>query len=204
MRFAAALTAAGPLLITLVAAVVLPAGHQTLAQSTATIQVGDYYFCDAAYQNGVCETTVTEGDAVEWQWAGSDVHTTTECAGDFDACPEPHLWDSPVQNAGSFSFTFDTPGTYLYRCQVHPIEMRGRVTVMAAAEPSPTPQPQASPQASPAGQTPVPTAAGPSVIPSGGGAPSEDGGSWPLWLVTAVAAALVAAGLALGARAIRR
>ena len=206
MRFAAALTAAGLLLITLIAAVVLPPGHETLAQSTTTIQVGDYYFCAPSFENGVCETTVNAGDTVEWQWAGADVHTTTECGGDHDTCADPHLWDSPAQDSGSFSFTFGTTGTYLYRCQVHPVEMRGQVTVLAAAEPSPSPQPspQASPQASPAAQTPAPIAAGPSAVPSGGGVPPEDGAAWALWLAVAAGAALAAAGLAIGARAFRR
>src|SRR3990172_7761044 len=102
MRFAAALAAAGLSLIAL-AAVVLPVGHEALAQpATTAVQVGDYYFCDQSYENGVCETTVNEGDTVEWQFAGSQLHSTTECGGDLDACPEPHLWDSSFMDSGSF------------------------------------------------------------------------------------------------------
>src|SRR3990170_4377255 len=185
MRFAVALAAAGLSLIALAAAVLLAAGRETLAQpATTTVQVGDYYFCDQSYVNGVCATTVNEGDTIEWQFAGSQPHSTTECSDDLGTCSAPHLWDSPLMDSGSFSFAFDTPGTYLYRCQAHPIEMRGQVTVLAAAEPSPSPQPspQASPQASPAAQTPAPAAAGPSAVPSGGGPPPEDGAAWALWL----------------------
>jgi len=38
---------------------------------------------------------------------GSQPHTTTECGGDLNLCAPPHLWDSPTQTAGTFSFTFD-------------------------------------------------------------------------------------------------
>src|SRR3989304_6171695 len=165
MRFAAALAAAGVSLIALAVAVLL-AGHGALAQPATTIQVGDYYFCGSSYENSACETTVNEGDTVAWQFAGSQLHSTTECSDDLETCSASHLWDSPLMDSGSFSFTFDTPGTYLYRCQAHPIEMRGQITVLAAEQPTPTPQ--ASPQASPFAATPT-AAAQPSALPSGGG-----------------------------------
>ena len=185
MRFAAAPAAAGLSLIVL-AAVTLPAGHEALAQpATTTIQVGDYYFCDPSHQGVVCETTVDAGDTVEWQFAGNQPHTTTECSDGHDTCSAPHLWDSPLMDSGSFSFTFDAPGTYLYRCQAHPIEMRGQVTVLAAAEPS------ASPQASPLAVTPTP-AGQPSAVPSGGGAPPAGGGATPLWPAVAAGGLLIA------------
>jgi len=205
MRFAAALATAGLSLIAL-AAVVLPAGHEALAQpATTTIHVGDLYFCDPAYENGVCETTVSAGDTVEWQWVGSEMHTATECAGDFAGCPEPHLWDAPIQNAGSFSFTFDTPGAYLYRCQAHPDQMRGRVTVLTATQPSPSPQasPQPSPQASPAAQTPTP-AAQPAGVPTAGGAPPQAGASAYWWLAIVGGGMLIAAAALLAARGLWR
>jgi len=212
MRFAAALAAAGLSLIVL-AAVTLPAGHEALAQpATTAIQVGDYYFCDPSHEGGVCETTVDAGDTVEWQFAGNQPHTTTECSDGHDTCSAPHLWDSPLMDSGSFSFTFDAPGTYLYRCQAHPIEMRGQVTVLAAAEPSASPQasplavtptpvgqpgagpsaePSPSPQASPLAVTPTP-AGQPSAVPSGGGAPPAGGGATPLWPAVAAGGLLIA------------
>ena len=197
MRFAAALAAAGLSLIAL-AAVVLPVGHEALAQpATTAVQVGDYYFCDQSYENGVCETTVNEGDTVEWQFAGSQVHSTTECGGDLDACPEPHLWDSSFMDSGSFPFAFDTPGTYLYRCEVHPDQMRGRVIVLAAAQPSP------SPQASPLAATPTPRLEA-SAVPSGGGAPPEDHGGALAWIAIVGGGALVASAAALAALGLRR
>jgi len=198
MRFAVALAAAGLSLIALAAAVMLPVGRETLAQpATTTVQVGDYYFCDPSYVNGVCETTVDEGDTIEWQFAGNELHSTTECGDDHDTCSAPHLWDSPLMDSGSFSYTFDTPGTYLYRCQAHTFEMRCEVTVLAAAQPTPTPQ--ASPQASPLAATPTPAA-----VPSGGGAPPADGGATLSWLAVVGGGMMVAAAAVIAARAVRR
>src|SRR3989304_5945902 len=131
MRFAAALAAAGVSLIALAAAVLLPAGHEALAQPAVIVKVGNFWFCDVGYIGRVCPTTVTAGDAVEWQWVASGGHTVTECAGDLETCPEPHLWDSGPMAGGAFSFTFDTPGTYAYRCQLHPSFMLGSITVLA-------------------------------------------------------------------------
>jgi len=202
MRFAVALAAAVLSLIALAAAVLLPAGRETLAQSaTTTVQVGDYYFCDPSYLNGVCETTVDEGDTVQWQFVGNELHSTTECSDDNDTCSAPHLWDSPLVNSGGFSYAFDTPGTYLYRCQAHPFEMRGQVTVLAAAQPTPTPQ--ASPQASPLAATPSP-AAQPSAVPSGGGAPPAHAGATLSWLAVVGGGMMVAAAAVIVARALRR
>ena len=131
------------------------------AQDSVIVEIGDYWFCsqgDSACMNTDSgdidvETTIAVGDTVTWNWVGGDIHTTTECAADLDPCP--HLWDSPVQSSGSFPVTFDTPGTYLYRCQVHPAEMRGTITV-AAAGPTPAPTATPSPQASPESATPTP------------------------------------------------
>ena len=204
MRFAAALAAAGVSLISLAAAVSLGPGHETLAQpATTTVQVGDYYFCDPSYVNGVCETTVNEGDIVEWQFSGIDLHSTTECSDGLGTCSAPHLWNSEFMTTGSFSFTFDTPGTYLYRCQLHPFQMRGQINVLAAAQPSPTPTPQASPQAPPAAATPTPAAQA-SAVPSGGGAPPADGGAALWWIAAAVGGMLIGSAALLAARGFRR
>jgi hypothetical protein len=165
--------------------------------------VGDYYFCDQSYVNGVCETTVNEDDTVEWQFAGSQPHSTTECSDDLGTCSAPHLWDSQSMTTGSFEFAFDTPGTYLYRCQVHPFEMRGQINVLAAAQPTPTPTPQASPQASPLAATPTP-AAQPSAVPSGGGTPPADGGATLSWLAVVGGGMMVAAAAVIAARGLRR
>ena len=205
MRIVAALAAAGLSLIATATALLLPPGHQTLAQSTATIQVGDYYFCGPSYQGGVCETTVDAGDTVEWEFGGAQVHTTTECSDDHDNCSAPHLWDSGPLSSGSFSFTFDTPGTYLFRCQAHPDQMRGSVTVLAATQPTPTPQasPQPTPQASPAAQTPT-AAPQPSAVPPAGSAPPPAGAAAYWWLAIVGGGVLIASAAMLAALGLRR
>ena len=202
MRFAAAFAAAGGLLTALAAVLLLPLGGAALAQpATTTIAVGDLYFCAPSFQNGVCETTVNEGDTVEWQFSANVQHTTTECSDDHDTCSAPHLWDSPVLSSGSFPFTFDTPGTFLYRCQLHPGQMRGSITVVAVAEPSPTAQASAVPSGG--GATPTPAAQA-RAVPSGGGVPPADGGAALSWGAVAGGAMLIVAAAALAAGGLRR
>ena len=45
------------------------------------IEVGDEWFCDPSYEDGVCQTTINAGDTVNWLWVGGSRHTTTECGG---------------------------------------------------------------------------------------------------------------------------
>src|SRR3972149_12219182 len=74
------------------------------AQDSVIIEIGDNWFCsqgDSACVNTDSgdidvQTTISVGDTVTWNWGGGAIHTTTECAADLDACPQPHLWDSPV------------------------------------------------------------------------------------------------------------
>ena len=202
MRYAVLLAVLGMSSVA-VAGLALSGGPAAGVQATTTVEVGDYYFCDQSYVNGVCETTVNEGDTVEWQFSGAELHSTTECSDDLDTCSGAHLWDSPLMDGGSFSYTFDTPGTYLYRCQAHPFEMRGQINVLAAAQPTPTPTPQASPQASPLAATPTP-AVQPSAVPSGGGAPPADGGATQSWLAVVGGGMMVAAAAVIVARGLRR
>ncbi len=192
MRSSLSLTAA--VLVTLIFAAASGPHQQARAQTATVIEVGDFWFCDSSFQNGVCETTVSVGDTVQWQCVGSGSHTTTECGGDLDACSQPHLWDSPVQTSGgTFSFAFDSAGSFVYRCQVHPSVMRGRVTVIGGqptATPSatPTPSPEPSAAATPTPSSAEPVEAGspapmPVVVPAAGG-PSAGGQGTPVpwWL----------------------
>jgi plastocyanin len=67
------------------------------------------------------ELEVKAGTTVTW--TNNDVvpHTTSALDG---------MWDSGVMPiGGSFSFTFDTPGTFSYICAIHPSQMRGSVEV---------------------------------------------------------------------------
>lgn len=119
---------------------------------TTTVIVGDNWFCDASYFGGFCDTTITAGDTVVWDYpAGSTVHTVTDCGADCDSPTDSPAFDSGLFGVGeSFSRNFDTPGTYLYYCEVHPFDMFGRVIVEAASEPAPSPEPDEGDDPTPA------------------------------------------------------
>jgi len=82
-----------------------------------TVMMEDNYF-DAA------NITVPAGSTVTWVHNGNNPHTTTSYDG---------LWDSGIiqgGSGGSFSFTFNEPGTYEYFCRPHENQgMVGSVTV---------------------------------------------------------------------------
>ena len=118
------------------------------AQETTTVAVGDIWFCNESFYAGVCETTISVGDTVSWDFGPSMLpHTTTACGADCDSPTATPLWDSGLTGDGStFEFTFDTPGTYLYYCSVHPALQRGRIVVQqdlppTSTPPAPTPTP---------------------------------------------------------------
>lgn len=198
MRSAIALLAIGGLSLIALAGFALGGGSATHAQSTITIQVGDLWFCDPAFQSGVCKTTVSVSDTITWQdidTSPSDIaHTVTQCGAICDDPPpmtplfdsrsdpaddgQPAPFNTYLDGGEIYSFAFDSPGTYLYRCELHPVEMRGQITVLA---PEPSPSPQPPPQPSPAQPSPTPTVFQPSEVPSGGGAPPLEGRSATLW-----------------------
>ncbi len=96
--------------------------------------------------------TVPAGSTVTWVQNGNNPHTTTSYDG---------LWDSGIIEGGSggtFSFTFEEPGTYDYFCIPHEdLGMVGSVTVIGATA-SPTATATASPTA-----TALPDTGGPPV-----------------------------------------
>ena len=107
--------------------VVVPTAGAQQGQ-TATVNMRDNYFDQA-------NITVPAGTTVTWVQSGNNPHTTTSYDG---------LWDSGLLPGGSgqtFSFTFNTPGTYRYFCRPHEaVGMVGTVTVTgggaATAQPS--------------------------------------------------------------------
>ena len=66
--------------------------------------------------------SVTAGSTVAWSWTGTveDPHNVIAENGSFSS--------GPTQTAGSFAFTFTTPGSYSYFCDIH-LEMTGVVVV---------------------------------------------------------------------------
>lgn len=104
------------------------------APQTHTIDVGNFWFCAPQFQNGVCETAIEAGDTVVWDFsAATATHSTTECGASCDTPAMTPLWDSglisPASPSRMFQRPFDEAGVYLYRCQVHPLQMRGRIVV---------------------------------------------------------------------------
>jgi plastocyanin len=63
------------------------------------------------------KVTIEAGETVRWTWKGGVQH---DVAG--------KGFKSKVMSKGSFSHTFTEPGTYDYKCSVHPT-MKGTVTV---------------------------------------------------------------------------
>ena len=98
------------------------ASYGTLTLSTQ-VSVGnpprEVSIIDFAYAPSTL--TVAVGTTVAWQNNGRIEHTTT-------ASPSV-VWDSGLMVPGErFMFTFGTPGTYTYRCDLHPF-MVGSVVV---------------------------------------------------------------------------
>ncbi|MEE8347565.1 MAG: hypothetical protein V3S20_09475, partial [Dehalococcoidia bacterium] len=139
--------------------------------ATVTVRIGDFWFCDSAGPQPCSQphdTQVSAGDTVVWEWGAggsgtSFSHTTTNCADNFTTCSGPREWDSsPSKTTGTFSHTFgseDAGKTFLYRCQIHPTTMQGRIIVQAIATPTPTNTP------TPTTPTPTPTTPTPTLTP---------------------------------------
>lgn len=69
--------------------------------------------------------TIAAGTTVQWTNNGSNQHTVTSGTGSPDG-----TFDSGLLNTGkTFSFTFNSVGTYPYYCQVHGTSMSGTITV---------------------------------------------------------------------------
>jgi plastocyanin len=65
--------------------------------------------------------TVNVGESVTWVNTDGVPHTSTAALN--------HLWGHLIPTADTFSFTFDTPGTYAYFCEMHPA-MVGSINVL--------------------------------------------------------------------------
>ena len=193
MRIAVFLAAFGLLLVAL-AASSFGLQKQTSAAGPQ-IEVDNFYFCDPSLQGGVCERMINTGDTVTWE-VEDGTHTVTQCNESFSDCPLSGGFDAGQLSRGQdFSHTFNAPGTFEYRCNIHPTLMRGRITVLAAAT-----SPTASP--SPAAQTATPT---PASAPKAGGQPPDGDAGWPWWVVLAAGGGLLlAAGALLALQASRR
>ncbi len=131
-RLPAAWGARLALLIVALGGLFFASGAPSASSATiVTVDVDNYWFCDSSFQIGVCKTDIAVGDTVRWNFLNvADLHTTTHCGANCNTPTATPLFDSPLSNAGDhFDFTFTEDGSYLYYCEVHPIEMRGIITV---------------------------------------------------------------------------
>jgi plastocyanin len=190
-------------------------GRDASGQTTTTVDVGDNFFCNSSFSFGVCDTNITAGDTVMWQWVGSAQHSVTQCGDQtFTTCPPlGGGFDSGFMTSGTFSQTFNTAGSFEYRCNIHTTQMHGRInvaaqqaTATATAGPTTAGATPSPAQTSTTGLTASPTpalAAAPAAVPQTGGAPTDGGTPWALLLAASGAALIIGSG-ALAVRIRRR
>jgi PKD repeat protein len=96
--------------------------------ATRTVIISNDRFTDASSGNST--STIQAGDSVTWVWPG-DFHSTTSgsCS---SGCAPDGRWDSGEKSTGTFSRTFDTPGSFPYHCSIHLSMMQGTIIVQPA------------------------------------------------------------------------
>lgn len=67
------------------------------------------------------QVTVKAGDTVTWKFEDQGISHDVEA--------DDGSFKSEVQDSGTFRHTFDAPGTYSYKCSLHPVQMTGAVVV---------------------------------------------------------------------------
>jgi plastocyanin len=112
------------------------------------------------------DATIQAGDTVTWTVtkAIADPHSVTSGT----SSDSGKVFDSKTTlhaNGDTFSYTFNTAGTFQYYCIVHPNQMHGTITVLGAAG-------SGAPGGSP----------GASAAPASSGAPSASGSPGPATL----------------------
>src|SRR5687767_3318562 len=64
---------------------------------------------------------ISKGTTVTWTWNTNRNHTVTSG----NASAPTNLFDSGIKSSGTFSFTFNSTGTFPYHCRVHGAMMTG-------------------------------------------------------------------------------
>jgi len=93
--------------------------------ATVTVMVGPNCFCFVPPS-----VTINPGDTVQWSWSSSGHTSTSGTPGSPNG-----LWDSGFLNQGqTFSYTFNTAGSFPYYCTAHGqcCGMTGTVNVTSA------------------------------------------------------------------------
>ena len=87
----------------------------TDAVATKSVEIANFAFSPAVI-------TVKVGATVTWTNKDEDAHTVAITGA---------AVSKPLQSGDSYTHTFGQPGTYSYRCTIHP-DMRGMVVVTSA------------------------------------------------------------------------
>lgn len=95
---------------------------QAVAPLTAGVAVGNSFFRSTSNNTEPAVDTVRVGGTVTWTWAGGLNHNVQSTG-------VPSFPNSATQSAGTYAFTFNSAGTFLYECIVHGALMSGRVVV---------------------------------------------------------------------------
>jgi plastocyanin len=140
-----------------------------VAAASASVDAVNYEFNPSAL-------TVSVGDSVVWTMSG-DGHTVR--SGTVGADNIGHPSDGPLDSGfkgpgQSYSFTFAQAGTYEYFCEIHPEQMKGTITVVAAPATASVPATTASATSATA-VSPSATGGSPSVAITPAGTPTGSG-----------------------------
>jgi plastocyanin len=118
--------------LTLLAALALPG----TAFADATIQATDGTLPDGSDNRWTPNAlTVKAGETVTWSFAGTTLAHNVKSGAGWDLANAPAVAGPPA------TYTFTTPGTYEFFCQLHATPMRGTITVTDAAGTPPPPPP---------------------------------------------------------------
>jgi len=86
---------------------------QTPAAASSAVQISNFAFNPSSM-------SVAKGTTVTWTNNDNTAHTITSTTGAFDS--------GRLQTGASWSFTFNTAGTYDYICSIH-TSMKGQIVV---------------------------------------------------------------------------
>jgi plastocyanin len=94
----------GVLLVVAMAAFVALGTSQPARAQDTSVSIVDFAFNPSS-------VTITAGSTVTWTNNGATTHTVTADDGSFDS--------GNLASGATYSFTFNTPGTYTYHCSIH-------------------------------------------------------------------------------------
>jgi len=131
------------------------------------------------------DLTIQVGDTVRWTNSGGTDHTATSTSG-------PASFSSAgLATGATYEFTFTVAGVYDYQCSFHP-SMTGRITVVAAATPTPVPSQNAT-------AAPTESASAEETTLPDGSVPDRTGPNHGDLLLWALLSAVVLGGVAIAA-----